>query len=141
MKKKAKRLALYGLFIFSALILGMYLVYAIQVADAATKTTKPAKTKAETKPASCVTCHSFEELAAGKASFKTESGDMVNPHRYIPHNEKKPENVPDCTNCHTEHPNPPTEKIDLSKVDINNCYLSCHHQQNFEPCGKCHKHK
>ena len=65
MKKKAKRLALYGLFIFSALILGMYLVYAIQVADAATKTTK---TNAATKPASCVTCHSFEELAAGKAS-------------------------------------------------------------------------
>ena len=90
--------------------------------------------------AACVNCHEFDELASMKPAFKAPSGEIINPHRYIPHSEKKPENVPDCADCHTPHPIPPMEKIDLSKIGVESCYLSCHHQQNFEPCDDCHKH-
>ena len=139
MKIVSKPLSPHGLLIFAALMLGVLLVYAIQVADAATKTPKSNKTKTEIKPVACVSCHSFEALNARKASVKADRGEIVNPHIYIPHNENKPENVQDCTNCHTMHPIPLKEKVDLSKVNIDSCYLSCHHQQNFESCNKCHK--
>jgi hypothetical protein len=125
-------------------MLGVFSISAIQVADAApkaTKASKPEKTKAEIKPVACINCHPFEALNARTASFKAEKGEIVNPHVYVPHNEKKPENIQDCTNCHTAHPIPLKEKVDLSKINLDSCYLSCHHQQNFEPCGKCHKHK
>jgi len=94
-------------------------------------------------PAACLACHggSFEKLASQKPAYKASSGEIVNPHQYIPHNEKKPENVPNCTDCHSTHPIPPKEKIDLSKVNVDSCFLSCHHQQNFEPCNNCHKKK
>jgi hypothetical protein len=92
--------------------------------------------------AACLKCHggSFDTLASRKPAFKAHNGEMVNPHQYVPHNEKKSENVPDCMNCHTRHPIPPREKIDLSKINLDSCYLSCHHEQNFQPCGKCHQH-
>ena len=139
MKTRSKPLSLHGLLIFAVLILGVFLVYAIQAADAAPKTSKNNKTKTEIKPVACVSCHSFEALNARKASFKAEKGEIVNPHVYIPHNEKKPENVQECTDCHTVHPIPLKEKVDLSKINLDSCYLSCHHQQNFERCNNCHK--
>ena len=132
MKPNQKRTFLLGLSLFLPLILAFYLSGITKAADAVDKKPRGA--------AACLPCHggSFDELAAKKASFKTDSL-MVNPHQFIPHNEKKAENVPDCLECHTAHPNPPREKIDLSKVNIENCYLSCHHQQNFEKCDNCHK--
>lgn len=132
MKPKQKRTALLGFFLLLTLIPAFYLSHIIKAADAVDKKPQGA--------AVCLPCHggSFDKLAAKKASFKTDSG-MVNPHQFIPHNEKKAENVPDCLDCHTAHPNPPREKIDLSKVNVENCYLSCHHQQNFEKCEICHK--
>jgi hypothetical protein len=139
MTTRSKPLSLHGLLIFAVLILGVFLVYAIQAADAAPKTSKNNKTKTEIKPVACVSCHSFEALNARKASFKAEKGEIVNPHVYIPHNEKKPENVQECADCHTVHPIPLKEKVDLSKINLDSCYLSCHHQQNFERCNNCHK--
>jgi hypothetical protein len=136
MKTGYKQLSRYGFLILTVVILGVFLVSTIKIAEAAPKTDK---TKTEIKPVACITCHSFEALNARKASFKAERDEMVNPHLYIPHNEKKPENVQDCINCHTQHPIPLKEKVDLSKVNVDSCYLACHHQQNFEPCNKCHK--
>ena len=132
MKPKQKRIFFLGFSLFLPLILAFYLSGIPKVADAVDKKPRGA--------AACLPCHgvTFDELAAQKASFKSDSG-MVNPHQFIPHNEKKAENVPDCLDCHTAHANPPKEKIDLSKVNIENCYLSCHHQQNFEKCDNCHK--
>jgi hypothetical protein len=132
LKPQQKRTTQLGFFLVLTLILGFYLSDTTKVANAVDKKPRGA--------AVCLPCHggSFDKLAAKGASFKTDSG-MVNPHQFIPHNEKKAENVPDCLDCHTAHPNPPKEKIDLSKVNIENCYLSCHHQQNFEKCDDCHK--
>ena len=110
-----------------------YLSESIKIANAADT--------AAQGPAACLACHgrSFDKLAAKKATFKAPSGETINPHMYVPHDETKAENVPDCTNCHSPHPVPLKGKNDLSKVSIDHCYLSCHHQQNFERCDKCHR--
>jgi len=130
MKTRTEGRALWGLFII-ALVLGSYLCDIRNIAVAADKVTGPAV---------CLPCHggSFDKLAEKKPYYKSDSG-MVNPHQFIPHNEKKAENVPNCTDCHTVHPNPPKEKIDLSKVNIESCYLGCHHNQTFQRCDDCHK--
>ena len=132
LKTTQKKMTRLVLFLLLTLIPGFYLSDITKVAAALDKKPKGA--------AACLPCHggSFDELAAKKAGFKSDSG-MVNPHQFIPHNERKAGNVPDCLDCHTAHPNPPKEKIDLSKVNIETCYLSCHHQQNFEKCDNCHK--
>ncbi len=132
MKTKAKRLVLCGAFLVLASIRGGYLAHSIKFADAANEAAKG--------PTACLTCHggSFDKLASKEPSFKASSGEMINPHRFIPHNEKKVENVPDCTDCHSTHPIPPKGKIDLSKVNVDTCFLACHHQQNFERCNTCH---
>ena len=125
--KKSK--ALSG-FILLSLIMALCLAYDTIVAIAVDKEPQG--------PAACLSCHTFQNLADKKPTFKTESGLLVNPHQFIPHNEKKAENVPNCLDCHTHHPNPPREKLDLSKVEVESCYFSCHHLRIFEKCGKCH---
>jgi hypothetical protein len=134
MTTQAKRITLWGLFLAVAFVLGLYLSAATKVADAADK--------AAQGPAACLACHggSFETLVSKKPSFKAASGETVNPHRYIPHNEKKVESVPNCFDCHSMHPIPPKEKIDLSKIKVDSCFLACHHAQSFERCDNCHKH-
>lgn len=133
MKKKIQRRMLYGGLLILPLIWFGYLAESAKLAHAADTAAKG--------PGACLACHggSFDKLAAKKASYKAPSGETINPHMYVPHDEKKPENVQDCTNCHSPHPIPLKEKINLTKVSIDNCYLSCHHQQNFERCDKCHR--
>ena len=123
----------YGIFLILLLMLFGYLSETVKLADAADTAAKG--------PAACLACHggSFEKLAAKKPAFKAPSGEIINPHMYVPHDEKKAENVQDCTNCHSQHPVPLKGKVDLTKVTVDNCYLSCHHQQSFERCDKCHK--
>ena len=111
------------------------------VAATATSSSQPstATTSAGSPSAVCLGCHGpFEKLTALPAKFKTDSGEVVNPHRYVPHDSKT---ITDCTNCHTAHalsPLPTAGSIDLSKVDVTWCYNSCHHQNNFTPCKACH---
>jgi len=135
MKTQAQRLTLWGLFLFLALILTWNLSDSGKYADAAEKAAKG--------PEACLACHggSFDKLIEKKTAHKAAGGETINPHKYIPHNENKTENVPDCLGCHSQHTIPPKGKIDLSKVNIESCYLSCHHQQNFERCSNCHDHK
>ena len=135
MKIQTRGLVLCGLFLVLALTLCAYLSESVKFADAAA-------TEAQS-PAACLTCHgqSFDKLVDKKPFFKAPSGEIVNPHQYIQHNERKVENMPNCTDCHSMHPIPLKEKIDLSKVNVDSCFLSCHHQQNFERCSNCHKKK
>lgn len=137
MKPKQERMILLR-FVFLTLIVSFYLSHITKVADAVDK-----ETQVPSASAGCLSCHggSFDKLADEKPSFKTESGLLVNPHQFIPHNEKKAENVPKCLDCHTPHPNPPKEKIDLCKVNVETCYFSCHHLRNFEKCSKCHPNR
>jgi hypothetical protein len=132
MKTQIKRMIISGLFLALTIIAGLYLSGTMKVADAADKV--------EQGPAACLACHggSFDKLVDKKPAFKAPSDEIVNPHQYIPHNQKIAENVPDCTGCHSKHPIPPKEEIDLSKVNVDSCF-QCHHEQNFRKCKTCHR--
>jgi hypothetical protein len=91
----------------------------------------------------CLDCHGpFDKLIESTAKWQAPSGEKTSPHRYVPHNSKTAEDVPDCTNCHTAHaltPPPTPGSIDVSKVTVEWCYKTCHHEKDFTPCKKCHK--
>ena len=106
---------------------------------ASSATTQPGAAAASGKDA-CLTCHGpFDKLIASSTTFVAPSGEKTSPHRFVPHDSKATSAVPECTNCHTAHPIPPTGKVDLSKVTVDWCYTTCHHQNNFTPCVTCHK--
>ena len=132
MKTQIIRITLWGLFFTLALIVSLSLFGTMKVARAADE--------GKQGPAACLACHgeSFEKLASEKPAFKAPSGEIINPHKYIPHNEKKAENVPNCTDCHSTHPIPPKGKIDLAKVNVDSCF-GCHHSMNFQQCSNCHQ--
>ena len=87
----------------------------------------------------CLECHApFADLVAKPKAFTAESGEKINPHRYVPHDRKLDKSIPACTNCHKPHPNPITSKKDVIKPNVDWCY-KCHHNNDFQPCGACHK--
>ena len=90
----------------------------------------------------CLTCHGpFDKLAEASAKYVAPSGEKGSPHRFVPHDSKKEGDIPECANCHKAHPVDPLPakgSIDLSKVNVQWCYDTCHHEKNFEPCKKCH---
>ena len=90
----------------------------------------------------CLSCHGpFDKLVADTGKFTAPSGEKISPHRFVPHDSKSDDDVPECTNCHKAHPlDPLPEKgsIDLSKVSVQWCYDSCHHEKNFKSCKECH---
>jgi len=94
------------------------------------------------KPSECLQCHgSFAKIAEASASYVTPSGEKTNPHRYVPHDSKKDDDIPECSHCHTAHPLDPLPRkgtVDLSKVNVQWCYEACHHEKDFTPCKKCH---
>ena len=91
----------------------------------------------------CLTCHGpFEKLVESSANYVAPSGEKGSPHRYVPHESKKEEDIPECTHCHKAHPLDPLPaqgSIDLSKVSVVWCYDQCHHEKNFTSCKECHE--
>jgi len=91
----------------------------------------------------CLACHGpFAKLIEVSSSYVAPSGEKGSPHRYVPHDSKKDEDIPECTKCHTAHPadNPPAHgTVDLSKVEIKWCYDQCHHEKNLISCKECHQ--
>jgi len=99
------------------------------------------QTTANSKEA-CLDCHGpFDKLAAATASYVAASGEKITPHRYVPHDSKEAKGIPECSNCHQPHPLPPTARnlANAAKPDVHWCLMTCHHNNNFEPCKKCHK--
>ena len=90
----------------------------------------------------CLGCHGpFDKIAAASANYTAPGGEKVNPHRNVPHDSKKDEDIPSCANCHEAHPLDPLPAhgtVDLSKVNVQWCYEQCHHAKNFTPCKQCH---
>jgi hypothetical protein len=88
----------------------------------------------------CLACHSYDKIREATAKYKAPSGETVTPHQYIPHKDKETGRIPDCTECHTEHPVPLEDK---SKVvmpkGIDFCYNACHHMNNLVSCTACHQ--
>jgi hypothetical protein len=90
----------------------------------------------------CLNCHGpFDNLATASPNYKAPSGEKITPHRYVPHNSKDAKAIPGCNNCHEPHPVPPTAAglAALPKPDVQWCYTTCHHENNFASCKDCHK--
>jgi hypothetical protein len=91
----------------------------------------------------CLTCHGpFDKLVEASVKYVAPSGEKGSPHRYVPHNSKAEEDIPDCTHCHAKHaldPLPEKGSIDLSKVSVKWCYDQCHHEKNLTSCKECHQ--
>lgn len=89
--------------------------------------------------AKCLECHgTFEDLTAKPGNFvatNMEGEIKINPHRYVPHTSK---DIPECTNCHEEHPVPPESTVPRPD-NVSWCYAACHHQENFTVCTTCHE--
>jgi hypothetical protein len=90
----------------------------------------------------CLDCHGpAEKFMAGSVVYQVPGGTKVKPHRYVPHDSKLADEVPDCTNCHTAHslsPLPKAGSIDRSKLNVDWCYKACHHTKDFKSCKDCH---
>ena len=100
---------------------------------------RPAARAAENE---CLSCHGpFDKIIEASAKYVAPSGETGSPHRYVPHDSKKVEEVPECKNCHKAHsldPLPSKGSIDVSKVGIQWCYEVCHHERNLKSCKECH---
>jgi hypothetical protein len=90
----------------------------------------------------CLQCHGpFAKLVEASTRYVAPSGETTSPHRFVPHNSKLEEDVPECNHCHTAHPLDPLPakgSIDLSKVGVKWCYEVCHHEKNLTSCKECH---
>ena len=103
----------------------------------------PAAEQAAKVPKSqCLSCHGpFDKIIESTSDYTALSGEKISPHRYVPHDSKKEDDIPECTNCHAAHPLDPLPEpgtVDLKKVDVQWCYTACHHEKNFTPCAQCH---
>lgn len=86
----------------------------------------------------CLACHGpFEKVIQGGAKFKISEEEIINPHKYVPHDSQE---APECTECHiVPHAIPLQDKSTVEKPrDVDFCYGGCHHMRNFQPCQTCH---
>jgi hypothetical protein len=90
----------------------------------------------------CLDCHGpFDKLIEASAKYVAPSGEKTSPHRYVPHDSKLEKDIPECGHCHTAHPLSPLPvkgSLDLSKVSVQWCYETCHHQKDLKSCKECH---
>jgi len=92
----------------------------------------------------CLKCHGpFDKLAGETAGYMAPSGEKINPHVYVPHTSREAKAVPECTNCHEPHtvPAKAAKTAAQPKPEVEWCYTTCHHRNNFEPCKDCHKQR
>jgi hypothetical protein len=127
-----RKFVLFWIAVLLILMIGAFAIYAA----AATQGIGTIVTKGVAKK--CLACHgSYDALAEKTSKYKTSSGETVTPHKYVPHSEKS--DIPDCTECHIEHPIPLEDKSKVVKPkNIDWCYSSCHHANNLQPCKSCH---
>jgi hypothetical protein len=90
----------------------------------------------------CLNCHGpFDKLIEASVKYVAPSGEKGSPHKYVPHNSKQAEDVPECSHCHQPHaldPLPKKGSIDRSKLGVQWCYEACHHEKNLTSCKQCH---
>jgi len=135
------------LFICTGILAGVFILIATEAAyqgvvSQSSSTVLAVQAAAKPSKAECLSCHGpFEKMTAATDKYTAPSGEKISPHRFVPHDSKKDDDVPECTNCHAAHaldPLPTHGSVDLSKVDVKWCYESCHHEKNFTSCKECH---
>jgi hypothetical protein len=111
-------------------------------ASAAAVAASASRPTAAPKGDKCLDCHGpFDKLIQVSASYVAPSKEKTSPHRYVPHDSKLEKDIPECSHCHTSHPVdtvPAKGSIDLSKVGVQWCYDSCHHEKTLKSCKECH---
>jgi len=118
---------------------GALLFLAIAVSSGVSQTNAPTM---ENSKNICLKCHGpFDKLAAATPTYTAPSGEKITPHRYVPHDLKESKGIPECSNCHQPHPVSPVTSglAALAKPDVQWCYTTCHHMNNFKLCKECHK--
>ena len=136
------------LFIAFGILMCTFVFTARETTSAQKAAPKPNVVSAASAPAAtptkadCLGCHGpFDKLVEASDKYVAPSGEKISPHRFVPHDSKKEEDVPECTKCHVAHPLDPLPaqgSVDLSKVNVQWCYDSCHHEKNFTSCKDCH---
>ncbi|MEG0503995.1 MAG: hypothetical protein RR547_05065 [Raoultibacter sp.] len=97
-----------------------------QSAESKKSESKAPTVQVEVKTKECLSCHPYDEVMAKSAEYVTPEGEKANPHRTVDENADKPHEatgseVPyDCAGCHTAHPNPPTEAVELP-ASVSSC--------------------
>ena len=90
----------------------------------------------------CLGCHGpFNKIIQASSEYVAPSGEKTSPHRYMPHDSTKDQDIPECSHCHAAHPLDPLPSpgsIDLSKISVEWCYTACHHENSFTSCKECH---
>jgi hypothetical protein len=90
----------------------------------------------------CLSCHApYDKIVEATKNYVAPSGEKGSPHKYIPHDSKKVDEIPECSHCHTAHsldPLPAKGSLDKSKVKVQWCYDECHHEKNLTSCKQCH---
>jgi hypothetical protein len=111
-------------------------------AQSAGQPAKAAAPAAGPSKSDCLNCHGpFDKIIESTGNYVAPSGEKLSPHRYVPHDSKKDDDIPECANCHTAHPLDPLPaqgSVDLSKANVQWCYATCHHAKNFTSCKQCH---
>jgi len=126
-----KRLAILLTALSLILTIGVFPIAGSSAPQAA-KTEKIAKEK-------CLACHgSYDQLREKTKGYKAQSEETVTPHQYVPHADAQ--DIPECTECHTPHTIPLTDKSTVVKPkDLDFCFQpGCHHMRNLKNCNTCH---
>jgi predicted CXXCH cytochrome family protein len=159
MEERVKKLCKIGMILL--IIIGVFCFFSFGAAYAQTKTGGDIKPKAKTGKSSapakspsttaaaaskaggkatCLACHGpFEKIIEKTVDYKMMSGEQEiksNPHRYVPHDSRDVQDIPECSYCHEPHPVPLTKKEGLPKPTATWCY-GCHHAKVLT-CGTCH---
>ncbi|QQO09998.1 cytochrome c3 family protein [Breznakiella homolactica] len=89
----------------------------------------------------CLQCHGpFEELMERTKDYVNEWDVTVNPHTYVDITKGNPHDttmIATCTECHEQHPIPPTANMNIKQANLQYCY-TCHHDEEFISCNTCH---
>jgi hypothetical protein len=129
-------------FIAVGIFIGVGVLSAIGLTPAQGAGSQATAAAAKPTKSDCLNCHGpFDKLVGMTDKYVAPSGEKISPHRYVPHDSKKDADIPECTNCHVAHPLDPLPtqgSVDLSKVNVQYCYETCHHEKNFTPCKSCH---
>jgi hypothetical protein len=87
----------------------------------------------------CLGCHGdYDKLREKTKDYKAASGETVTPHQYVPHADAQ--DIPECTECHTPHVIPLTDKSTVVKPkNLDFCFQAgCHHMRDLKSCKNCH---
>jgi hypothetical protein len=136
------QLSVIGIILACALILSARARPSARQAEFGLHSMVPASLAAKDSKNDCLGCHGpYDKIIEATANYTAPSGEKTSPHKYVPHDSKREEEIPECSECHTAHPLDPLPapgSIDLSKVSVQWCYTACHHEKDLTSCKKCH---